>query len=138
MKSQVLDSLAGLTSFAVYFLGSMVLLLLFCSIYLLVTPYNELKLIREDGKTAPAISLGGAVLGFTLPLASAISHSVSFLDMVIWALVALLVQILTFLTIRVGLPTLVKAIADDKNGAAALVAVISLAAGIINAASMTY
>ena len=138
MKSQLTDSLSGVASFGVYFLGSMVLLLVFCAIYMAVTPYNEIKLIREEGKTAPAISFGGAVLGFTLPMASAISHSVSFLDMVIWSVVAMVVQILTFVLIRLSFPAFIKAITEDKNGAAAVVAILSMAAGIINAASMTY
>jgi putative membrane protein len=138
MKSQILESLSGVASFAAYFAGAMVLLLVFCGIYLVVTPYNELALIRDEGKTAPAISFAGAVLGFTMPMASAISHSVSLVDMVIWSVVAMLVQILTFVMIRVSFPKFIKQIADDKSGAAAFVAIISIAAGILNAASMTY
>jgi putative membrane protein len=138
MKPQILESLSGLTSFAVYFFGAMLLLLVFCGIYVVVTPYSEFKLIREEGKTAPAISFSGAVVGFTLPMASAIAHSVSFMDMVIWSAVAMLVQILTFVGIRLAFPAFIKQIAEDKCGAATFVAVISLAAGILNAASMTY
>lgn len=40
-------------------------------IYGRITPCNEPKLIRE-GKIAPAVSPGGALLGFVLPLASVI------------------------------------------------------------------
>jgi uncharacterized membrane protein YjfL (UPF0719 family) len=58
-------------------------------------PYREIALIRE-GNAAAAASLSGAILGFVLPLASAITHSVSLLDMAVWGLIALVVQLLVY------------------------------------------
>jgi putative membrane protein len=138
MESQILASLSGITAFAKYFFGSLALLFIFSSVYMFFTPYNELKMIRDKGMTAPAISLGGAILGFSLPMASAIAHSVGFLDMVIWSAIAMLVQLFVFLVIRIIFPKLIKDITEDKNGAAIAIAAFSIAAGILNAASMTY
>lgn len=137
MQPSVSESLSGLYAFFGYFAASSVLLVLFCAVYLRVTPYPELRLVRE-GKTAPAISFGGAVLGFVLPLASAIAHSVSFIDMVLWALVALAVQVLVFLLLRASLSGLVRDIAENRTGPAIVVAVFSIAAGVLNAASMSW
>lgn len=137
MQPTVLESLSGLYAFLAYFAASAVLLVLFCTIYLRVTPYPELRLIKE-GKTAPAISFGGAVIGFVLPLASAIAHSVSLGDMVLWALVALIVQVIVFLFLRVCFSGLVRDIGEDRMGAAIVVAVFSSAAGLLNAACMTW
>jgi len=137
MEIAILESYSGLAAFFGYFIASVVLLVLFCAIYLRVTPYPELGLVKE-GKTAPAVSFGGAVIGFVLPLASAISHSVSFLDMVLWAGVALLVQVLVFLVLRALFSGLVGDIAADRMGPAIVVAVFSTAAGILNAACMTW
>jgi len=137
MELTVVESYSGLAAFFGYFAASVVLLVLFCLVYLRVTPFAELSLVKE-GKTAPAVSFGGAVLGFVLPLASAIAHSVSFLDMALWALVALVVQVVVFLVVKTCLSGLVHDIAEDRMGPAIVAAVFSLAAGILNAACMTW
>lgn len=137
MQPSILESLSGLYAFLGYFAASAVLLVLFCVVYLQVTPYPELKMVK-DGKTAPAISFGGAVIGFVLPLASAIAHSVSLLDMALWALVALVVQVLVFLILRISLPGLVRDIEENRIGSAIVLAVFSTAAGLLNATCMTW
>lgn len=137
MTSQIADSLSGLIPFLAYFGGGIVLLLLFSFIYLRVTPYHEIELVRQ-GKTAPAISFGGALIGFVCPLYSAISHSVNMVDMLIWAIIALVVQILVFIVLRIMFSHLIEDIAQDHIGSALLLAFASVAAGLINAASMTY
>ena len=133
----IAESLSGLGSFIAYFGIAVALLTFFCLIYGWVTPYPEFKLIRE-GKVAPAISFGGALLGFVIPLASVISHSVALLDMIVWALVALTIQVLVFIGLRLFIGDLAREIADDRPAPAILLAVLSLAAGILNAACMTY
>jgi len=133
----IAESLTGLGNFIAYFGSGAALLTFFCLVYGWVTPYPEFSLIRE-GKVAPAISFSGALLGFVIPLASVISHSVALLDMVIWALVALVVQVLVFLGLRLFAGDLAQDIANDRPAPAILLAVLSLAAGIINAACMTY
>jgi putative membrane protein len=137
MQQTVFESFSGLYAFFGYFGGSALLLVLFCLVYLRVTPYAELRLVRE-GKTAPAVSFGGALIGFVLPLASAITHSVSFVDMALWALVALVVQILVFIALKTCLSGLVNDIAEDRMGPAIVVAVFSIAAGLLNAACMSW
>ena len=131
------DSWAGLMNFFAYFTAALVLLAVFCFIYGRVTPYHEITLIKE-GKTAPAISFGGAASGFVVPLASAIIHSVGFVDMVIWALIAMLVQIAVFLGLRIIFTDMIRDIADDRVAPATLLAVFSLAIGILDAACMSY
>ena len=65
---------------------------LFLLVYTLITPWREFALIRA-GNSAAAIALVGALLGFCLPLANTIAHSASLTDVVLWALVALAVQV---------------------------------------------
>jgi putative membrane protein len=137
MNGMQLESFQGLIDFGKYFVAALVYLLIFCMIYCKVTPYDELKLVRE-GNVAPAISFGGALIGFVLPLHSAITHSVGFLDMLVWALVAMVVQILVFSGVRIIFRDLVRQIEDNKIAAASLLAFFSIAIGLLNAASMTY
>lgn len=137
MNATLLESIQGLFDFAKYFVAALGFLLVFCTIYCKVTPYDELKLVHE-GKVAPAISFGGAFIGFVLPLHSAITNSVEFVDMLLWALIAMLVQILVFSIVRLIFKDLVKQIEDNQVAAASLLAFFSVAIGILNAASMTY
>src|SRR6266704_3333337 len=93
--STLWQSIAGLPDFLLYFVVALLLLAAFVAIYVRVTPYREFILIRS-GNVAAAISLSGALIGFVLPLASAIAHSVSPLDMAMWSAIALLVQIVVY------------------------------------------
>lgn len=133
----LLESLSGLDDFFAYLSASLVMVAIYCAIYLRVTPYAEITMIKE-GRTAPAVSFAGSLLGFVLPLASAVSHSVGFIDMIVWAVVALCIQIGVFLAVRICCTEIVKGVADDRLASAIFLAVCSLAAGILNAASMTY
>lgn len=137
MGSHVVDSLSGLVDFFSYFGMSIVFVVLFCQIYCWITPYNELKLVKE-GNLAPAISFGGALVGFTLPLYSAITHSVSFIDMLIWGVIAMIVQLAVFSIVRLFFKGLVRDIESNQIASATLLAFFSLSIGILNAASITY
>lgn len=131
------EILAGANGFFLHFAAAVTLTGLFAFCYLWITPYAEFKLIRE-GRTAPALSFSAALLGFALALASAISNSVSFLDMLIWSGVALFIQLLVFVGVRMVFADLCQRIANDELGAAIVLSGISLAAGLLNAACMTY
>ena len=72
----LLEYLTGLPLFAAYFLLGLVLLGTFVFVYVRLTPYREIALIR-GGNSAAAASLGGAIIGFVLPVASSIENSVS-------------------------------------------------------------
>lgn len=131
------QSLAGLTSFLSYFAAAIGLLILFVLFYVLITPYREFALIRQ-GNPAAAASLSGAMLGFVLPLASAIAHSVSLPDMAVWGSVALVVQLSVYLVARLLLPDLARDIPAGKVATGVFLGALSLAVGILNAACMTY
>ena len=130
-------SLAGMTAFLSYFGASVILVILFLIVYGRVTPYKEFALIA-DGNIAASLSYGGALLGFALPLSSAISHSVSLVDMVIWGIVALVVQVITFLAVRLSMPGIVSDIPANQVAKGCFLGIVSVATGMINAACMTY
>ena len=130
-------SLQGLGSFVLYFGASLLAAAAYVLIYMAVTPHHEAKLIQA-GNAAAAVSLGGALLGFTLPLASAVVNSVSLLDMAIWSAIALVAQLGAFLAASLLLRGLSKRIEAGDLAAGFAVASISVAVGLLNAASMTY
>lgn len=129
--------LATLPNFLAYFAAAIVLLAAFVAIYLFITPYDEIRLIRNNN-VAAAVSLSGAVLGFAMPIANVIAHSDTLLDLLVWSLIAGLVQLAAWLVARVALPTLKEDIAANRVAPAVLVAALSLTIGLINAACMTY
>lgn len=131
------QSLSGFPSFAVYFGLGLVLLAAFIAVYLSVMPYRELQLIRE-GNVAAAISLSGAVLGFVLPLASAVAHSVNPVDMVVWAAIAFVAQTIVYLAVSRLVPHFGAAIRDGKIAPATLLAALAVAVGLLNASCLTY
>jgi putative membrane protein len=130
-------SLAGLGSFLGYFVLAVLFVVIYLAVYVRITPYREFALIRQ-GNAAAAASVSGSLLGFVLPLASAVIHSVNPLDMAIWAVVALVVQIVVYLVMRALMPGIVRHIPEGRVGAGVILGAVSLAAGILNAACMTY
>ena len=70
----VLNSLAGLPAFLVYFCLAAVLTGAYITIYMWITPHDEFALLRANNPAA-AISLGFSMIGFALPLTSSIGHS---------------------------------------------------------------
>jgi putative membrane protein len=128
--------LAGLPAFLIYFGVSIGLLLIFAFVYTQITEHDEFALIRE-GKSAAAVALGGSLVAFVLPLCSAIIHSVSLVDFVIWAAIALVIQLATFFAVRVFIPNLSQRIAHNEMASGLFVALASVAVGAINAACMT-
>ncbi|MBE2258074.1 MAG: DUF350 domain-containing protein [Rhodobacteraceae bacterium] len=129
--------LTTLPAFLAYFAVAVVLLALFLLVYLNVTPYHELALIRA-GNTAAAISLAGALLGFAMPVANVIAHSDTLLGLAAWGVVAGVVQLLAYLVMRFTLPQLNQDIPAGKTAPAVFLAVVSLTIGLINAACMSY
>jgi putative membrane protein len=135
--NEFIASVQGLGDFVVYFVTALALVAVFLTVYTWVTPYGEIALIRQ-GNVAAALSLSGALLGFIVPLASAIAHSVAWWDMLFWGGVALVVQLLSYFIVRVILPSLSQDISAGKVAQGLFLGTISLAIGILNAASLTY
>src|SRR6266850_1615021 len=135
LMSDFIASVGGVDDFLVYFLMALALVAVFLTVYTWVTPYREIALIRQ-GNMAAALSLSGALLGFVIPLASAIAHSVAWWDMLLWGAVALVVQLLSYFAVRMIVPTLSRDIPEGKIAQGLFLGTISLAIGILNAASL--
>ncbi|RDV29251.1 DUF350 domain-containing protein [Alteromonas aestuariivivens] len=135
----VLNSLAGLQSFAVYFGISIVFLFIFKVVYAFVTPHDEWKLVKEEKNVSAAVGFGGALIGFALALSGAASNSVSIIDFAIWGLVAMLAQSLAFALLRFTfMPKIAERINNNEVSAGIMLAAMSIAVGLLNAACMTY
>jgi putative membrane protein len=123
-------------NFVRYVVMGFALAALFLWIYVLITPWREFALIRS-GNAAAAIALVGALLGFCLPLANTIAHSVSLTDVLLWALVALVVQVIVHIGVRLVLPGLKQAIEANQAAAGIAAGGFAVCFGLINAACLT-
>jgi putative membrane protein len=121
--------------FLSYFGVSILLFAAFLAAHSLVTHIKEWDLIRS-GNTAAALSLGGAMIGFALPLASAISHSAGLADMVVTAAVASVVQLLCFAAMRLMRRDASAALMRGDMAEGILLAAVSVALGMLNAACL--
>jgi putative membrane protein len=130
-------SAAGLPAFLLYLGASLALVALFVLVYVQVTPQREVALLRQ-GNAAAAISFGGAVLGFVIPLSQAVGQSQNLVDMAFWSVVALVVQIVVFLLANLLVGEAGRKITDGELGAASFLAFMSIGGGLLNAACMTF
>ena len=134
-----LDSIAGLQNFALYFAISIALFFVFKIVYSFVTPHDEWKLVKEEKSTAAAIGFGGAMIGFSIALAGAVSNSEFLLDYAIWGLVALVAQLVAFALLRFTfMPKIAERIQNNEVSAGIMLGAMSVAVGMLNAACMSY
>lgn len=137
MGAHVAALISGLPEFLLYFATAVALVALYLFAYSVATAHNELTLIRQNVMSA-AVALGFSLIGFALPLSSAIVHAKGVADVLVWGLVALVVQILIYWLVRFVVPNLSQRIAADELAPALFLGAASLAGGILNAASMIY
>ncbi|USU10276.1 DUF350 domain-containing protein [Sphingomonadaceae bacterium OTU29MARTA1] len=130
--------LSGAGHFVVAFGIACILLAIFKRLYQISTPYDERQLVAE-GNVAAAVALGGAIVGFALPLASALTQTANPVEFAAWGVLAGVIQIVAALVVRRFVVTDMRARIEGGNVASGVyLAATSVAVGLINAASMTY
>ena len=112
-----------------------IMLVLASTIYILLTPWKELALVR-GGNGAAGLALSGAIVGLAIPIASCLASSLTLLDLLLWGMVALLLQLLTYRIIDMILRDIPTRIQNDEAGAAIVLIAAKLAAAMILAAGL--
>ncbi len=125
----------SLLEFLAFFAVAAVLTVIFIVIYSKTTRHDEIKLLKENS-TAAAAAFSGSLIGFALPLASVMLHSLSVIDLVLWGIVAMIVQIVVYFLVRMPMPRISERIEAGEVAAGIWLGAASLVAGILNAASM--
>ena len=118
--------MSALTAFAagfgefLFFTGVALGLFLAASVvYVILTPWRELALVRS-GNGAAGLALCAALISLSLPIASALATSRNVVDLAIWGVASLLIQILAFRVTDLllkGLPDRIR----NEDAAAAIV-----------------
>ena len=128
-------SVANYLLYIGYMLASIAMAGVFLLAYLSLTPVKELRLIRE-GNLACALSFGGALVGFCIAQASAMTHSIGLADFALWGCLAALVQIGAYFLAAKIIPHVSGELARGNTAAGAFCCALSLAIGILNAACL--
>jgi putative membrane protein len=103
------------------------------AIYMRITPFHERALI-DEGNTAAGVTLGGAVLALAIPLAALLATSGGVLDLLVWGVVALILQLLTLAGVSVALRNLKHMIERGNLAAAIALAASQIAVALLTAA----
>ncbi len=137
MHEQLMIYINGLPFFLSYFAIGGILMTLYVFIYNRLTSLDEWELIKQNDSAA-AIAFSGSLIGFVIPLSSAIQNAQSNLGCAFWGVVALVVQLTAFFTVRLFVPAITERIRRGEVAAGILLAAISLNVGLLNAASMFF
>ena len=112
-----------------------VMLIVAVAIYILLTPWKELALVRGGNGTA-GLALSGAIVGLAIPLASCLASSVSLPDLILWGMVSLILQLLAYRFTDLLLRDLPRRIQEDEAGAAIVLIGTKLASAMLLAAGL--
>ncbi|MGK5068274.1 hypothetical protein D3C81_187150 [compost metagenome] len=126
----------AILNYLIHLILAATLLIAFFIIYTRVTPYNEVLLIRQ-GNHAAALSLGGALLGFSATIASSLMHTADYQQFFAWAFGAMVVQLLVYVVTTRLLRMSKDQIESNNSAFGGLLGAISLSLGAINAACIS-
>ncbi len=137
MFQTILNSaLKAMPVFATQFAVAVAMLIGAVLVYRTLTPQDETKLIRENN-VAAATEFGAAILSLALPLAVCLARSVSISDIVIWGVVALVIQLGTFFVANLVFRDLRERIERGEVASAIAIGATHLGVAAINAAAIS-
>ena len=104
-------------------------------VYVLLTPWKELTLVKNRNGAA-GLALAGAIVGLAVPMAAALASSAQLLDLVLWGVVALIMQLIAYRIVDFVLRGLPKRIEEDQAGAAIVLVGAKLSVAMLLAAGL--
>jgi putative membrane protein len=112
-----------------------VLLAIGVAIYIRLTPFREREMVA-GGNAAAGTMLGGAILALAIPLAAMLATSGTLVDILVWGLVALILQLLTLGFVALAMRNFRSMIESGNVAAAITLASAQIAVALLNAAAM--
>lgn len=135
MEAAIQSFVHGFDNFFISTLAAGLLLVISCVVYVILTPMKELELLR-NGNASAGLGLAGVIIGLTIPIASALATSLSIWDLLIWGVVALLIQLLSFRVVDLILKDLPRRIENDEAGAAIVLIAVKISSAMIVGAAL--
>ena len=126
----------AILNYLLHLATAVALVMAYFVIYTRMTPYDEVTLIRQ-GNHAAALSLGGTLIGFSLPIASSLLHTPDYYQFLGWAAGAMLIQLLVFHVTTRLLKMSKDQIEANNSAFGGLLGAISVSIGLINAGAIS-
>lgn len=126
------DIINAITYYLMHLLSGFAMMAIFAKVYTWLTPIDEMALVNK-GIIAAALSYGGAVVGFSLPIASSALHADSYPVFLLWGGISMAVQLVCYLILARLIPHLQAALEADNQAVGMLTGAVAIAAGLINA-----
>jgi putative membrane protein len=125
----------GLPMLIVQVVACAALLAVGVAIYIRLTPFRERQMVA-GGNAAAGTMLAGAILALAIPLAAMLATSGTLLDILVWGVVALILQLLTLGIVALSMRNFRRMIEDGNVAAAITLAGSQIAVALLNAAAM--
>lgn len=127
--------MAVIVNYALHLVSAALLLCVFFLIYTRTTPFNEMALIRQ-GNVAAALTLGGALIGFSLTVASGLVHTDRLSSFLGWSAAAAVIQLLTYVLVTRLLHMSKQHIESNNIAFGILLASVSISVGAVSAGAL--
>jgi len=121
---------AGFPDFIIQLGAALGLFVASLIIYVIMTPHKELALIRA-GNPSAALAFAGVVVGLAIPLGSCLAYAFGLMDLLIWGVITLLLQLLAFRFADMFLRGLPRRIAEGDVAAAVFLMSVKIALALI-------
>lgn len=135
MDAVIQSFLSGFPVLISHFTATFLVFVAASFIYTIVTPHHETKLIKQ-GNVSAAISLGGVLLGLSIPLAFCLAGSINVFDIIVWGSVTLALQLIVYFVIDFFLRGISKSIEKDELAPSLFLVSVKLSVAFINAAAI--
>jgi len=104
-------------------------------LYMAITPHREIELVRA-GNAAAGLSLGGAAIGIAIPIAATLATSHALMDVIIWGLTALVLQLVMFRLVDFVVRGLSTRIENGEMASAAVLVGVKIGAALLTASAL--
>lgn len=125
----------GLPVLLVQLAVTLALLVAGVAVYTRITPFDERRLVAE-GNAAGGLTLAGSIVALAIPLAATLATSTFVLDILLWGVVALILQLVAFAVATLLIRDLRGQIESGNVASATALVGVQLGVAVINAAAM--
>ena len=125
----------GLPVLLVQLAVTLALLVAGVAVYTRITPFDERRLVAE-GNAAGGLTLAGSIVALAIPLAATLATSTVVLDILLWGVVALILQLVAFAVATLLIRDLRGQIESGNVASASALVGVQLGVALINAAAM--
>ena len=135
MDAEIQAFAQGFPDFLAHTAVAAVMLIIGIAVYIKLTPWRELALVKDQNGAA-GLALAGAIVGLAIPISACLATSISLFGLIIWGVVALLLQLLAYRVTDALLRDLPRRIEEDQAGPAIVLIAAKLASAMLLAAGL--